>query len=244
MKQLFTSADYAKIHSLVFQPDYPGYKPNVVESPNGDGVLDTEKRYAHVAEKYLFVQTDLTIQHEKKTGLHPNHERDSVLRDYLDKAHELSLEVAIKIGVPRPFWPVKEYGALRVLEYNEKATTAPHKDFDLFTLMLYRNLPEYFKYIDQVNNNTKYEDFETLKSSQKLLKSAQELNAQVHFGDILEEIDPKAFLATPHEVVASGGPWQYSVVYFCVPGHEAVLPSGLTIEKWMIERKNRSRYAR
>jgi hypothetical protein len=213
----------------------------VVESPNGDEVKDTEKRYADVAEKYLdqyLHQPSVTRKTEQTDNYH-------VLSDYLEKAHQLSLEVAIKIGVPKPFWPVKKYGVLRVLEYNDKATTAPHKDFDLFTLMFYRNLPEYFKYIDQLNNNTKYEDFEKMKISKKLLRSAQELNAQVHFGEILEEIDSKAFLATPHEVVSSGGPWQYSVVYFAVPDEQnAVLPSGLSVGEWMAKRKGASRYAR
>jgi hypothetical protein len=256
-KQLFTAADYARIHSIVFSPDYPGYKPEVVESPNGDGVKDTEKRYAHVAEKYLKEYTEYKpfnpnydpssnqlelAKHEYAKSV--RYANAGILKDYLTKAHELSLEVAIKIGVPKPFWPVKKYSALRVLEYNASATTAPHKDFDLFTLMLYRNLPEYFKYIDLVNGKTTYGDFAVLKSSQKLLKSAQELNTQVHFGEILEDIDPKAYKATPHEVVASEGPWQYSCVYFCVPDHEAVLPSGLTVGKWMEIRKGASRYAR
>jgi hypothetical protein len=241
-KQLFTAADYARIHSIVFSPDYPGYKPEVVESPNGDGVKDTEKRYAHVAAKYL----DQYLHQPRDTERMKTEQTDNyhLLSDYLSKAHNLALEVAIKIGVPKPFWPVKKYGALRVLEYNEKATTAPHKDFDLFTLMLYRNLPEYFKYVDLVNGKTTYGDFAVLKSSQKLLKSAQELNAQVHFGEILEEIDPKAYKATPHEVVASEGPWQYSCVYFCIPDHEAKLPSGVIVGQWLQERMSRSRYAK
>src|SRR5690606_726185 len=99
MTQLFTASDYAKLHSIVFQPDYPGYKPDVVESPNGDGKKDDLKRYAHVAEKYL---RDYSLTRR-------------ILEYYLDEAHGLALEVAITIGVPRPFWPVKEYSALRVL---------------------------------------------------------------------------------------------------------------------------------
>lgn len=235
-KQLFTAADYAKLHSIVFQPDYPGYKPNVVEAPNGDGNKDVLKRYAHVAEKYIVdYPRPLDVDWESHC-----YNKD-LLNSYLDKAHELSLEVAISIGVPRPFWPVRKYGALRVLEYDANATTAPHKDFDLFTLMLYRNDEQYFKYLDE---KPTMETIQALTNSDNALKKAQQLNAQIHFGEILEEIDSESFRANKHEVVASGGPCQYSVVYFCIPDWSAVLPSGLTVGKWIDERIKRSRYDR
>ena len=164
MNQLFTASEYAHLHSLVFRNYYPGYKPNVVESPNGDGVKDLDKRYAHVSEKYIGFGCGLN------TGSYP------FLNGCLDRAHNLAMEVAITIGVPREFWPVRKYGALRVLEYNAKATTAPHTDFDLFTLMCYRNLPEYFKYADPRDCN---------KDLSRKLQSARALNDQVHFGEIL-----------------------------------------------------------
>ncbi len=223
MNQLFTPSEYAHLHSLVFRNDYPGYTSNVVEAPNGDGNKDLEKRYAHVAYKYL--ASDSGVDKQTK----------NILTDYLEKAHALAIEVAIAIGVPSAFWPVREYGALRVLEYNSIATTAPHKDFDLFTLMCYRNLPDYFKYISQDASQYK---------KNKALHSAQKLNSQVHFGEILEEIDPDTFQATPHEVVASKGPYQYSVVYFSIPSHDAVLKSGVTVGEWLKERMSRSRYER
>ena len=50
---IFTPSEYYLLSELVFQDWYPGYRKNVVESPNGDGNWDTEKRYAHVAHKYL-----------------------------------------------------------------------------------------------------------------------------------------------------------------------------------------------
>lgn len=223
MNQLFTSSEYAHLHSLVFRDGYPGYKPNVVEAPNGDGNKDLEKRYAHVAYKYLASDSGVDKQDR------------NILTDYLEKAHALAIEVAIAIGVPPAFWPVREHGALRVLEYNSTATTAPHKDFDLFTLMCYRNHPEYFKYIS--GDASQYK-------KNKSLHAAQKLNAQVHFGEILEEIDPETFQATPHEVVASKGPYQYSVVYFSIPRHSVKLPSGLTVGEWLKERMSRSRYER
>lgn len=248
MTQLLTASDYAKIHSLVFRDDYPGYKPNVVESPNGDGKLDTEKRYAHVAQKYLFQQNEYTLKYEKANGFHPSHERDTVLQEYLNKAHDLSIQVAIAIGVPRPFWPVKKYGALRVLEYNGEAVTNPHKDFDLFTLMLYRNDESCFRYLEQPSpggDEADYHEWLSARSkSRASMRAAQQLNSQIHFGEILEEVNPKQWLATPHEVVASGGPWQYSIVYFSIPDHSVMLPSGIDVGEWLRRRMERSRYER
>lgn len=249
MTQLFTASEYAHLHSLVFQPDYPGYKPNVVESPNGDGKKDMEKRYAHVSEKYLFVRTTETINYIKDWGYHPTHERDHQLQNYLNRAHDLAMQVAITIGVPREFWPVRKYSALRVLEYNAEAITNEHTDFDLFTLMCYRNLPEYFrgkmpKLRPDCGNGLRETNFGPINSSEALLAHAKQLNAQLHFGEILEEVDPNTYRATPHEVVASGGPWQYSVVYFAIPDWDSKLPSGVTVGKWLEERISRSRYER
>ncbi len=236
MTQLFNASDYATIHSLVFRDDYPGYKPNVVESPNGDGKLDSLKRYAHVADKYLSEQPDASTYNG----------RDFILSTYLDRAHLLSLEVAISIGVPREFWPVRKYGALRVLEYGTDAVTNPHTDFDLFTLMCYRNLPEYFTYCLPPRDSKRSVWLSGLSREDTAVhrdsaRRAQHLNSQVHFGELLEEIDSRTFKADDHKVIASGGPSQYSIVYFAVPSEEAVLPSGLTVGQWMAERKGRSR---
>jgi hypothetical protein len=126
---MFTQQDYARLHDLVFRPGYPGYRPNVVEIPNGDGKADTEKRFAHVAQKYL------------------NPERPYIECDlwgYLATAHALALRVARALHVPEAFLPRMEFGALRVLEYPIGAVTNLHTDFDLFTLLLYRTRPDRF----------------------------------------------------------------------------------------------------
>jgi isopenicillin N synthase-like dioxygenase len=232
---MFTTEDYRILHRLVFSPDYPGYRPNVVEAPNGDGNKDELKRYSHVSTKWLQVYRDQATRGDGAA------ETSNVLLSYLTEAHELALDMAIQIGVPNAYWPVLENSALRVLEYTPDATTAPHKDFDLFTLMLYRNHPQYFKYLSRANEPS----WDANRSAErgKMLKHAQTLNAQVHFGEILEEISP-VWEATKHEVVASKGPTQYSIVYFCIPSHDAVLPSGITVGKWLDERIARSRYER
>ncbi len=252
MTQLFNASDYATIHSLVFRDDYPGYKPNVVESPNGDGKLDSMKRYAHVAEKYLSHKNTGSLSDYCKSlsdGRGAYNDDMDLLSKYLDRAHLLSLEVAVSIGVPREFWPVRKYGALRVLEYGSNATSAEHTDFDLFTLMCYRNLPEYFTYCLPPKDSKRSAWLKGLTRQDTAVhrdsaRRAQHLNSQVHFGELLEEIDSRTFRADDHKVIASGGPSQYSIVYFCVPDEEAVLPSGLTVGQWMAERKGRSRYDR
>jgi hypothetical protein len=248
---MFTASDYAILHNLVFQSDYPGYKPNVVESPNGDGKLDDLKRYAHVAEKYLLRTSGdsdgLTIG---ACGKSP-YARNKILREYLETAHSKSLEVAVSIGIPPQFWPSKKYSALRVLEYGPYSVTNPHTDFDLFTLMCYRNLPEYFKYCDGDGNlNTGLLDYSRCQQ-EKTLVEAQKLNSQIHFGELMEEIENRIYpgsgrwKAHKHEVVASGlATYQYSIVFFSVPDHSAVLPSGKTVGEWMKERVERSRYER
>jgi hypothetical protein len=210
---MFNAHDYKILSDIVFHideegnPTYPGYRPNVVESPNGDKNWDTEKRYAHVATKYL-------------------EPYNKVLMGYLHRAHNKAMEVAIELGIPKEFWPDIRYGALRVLEYPPGAVTHPHKDFDLFTLMMYRNTPEDFKY---------------LSGKDVFLMEAQQLNDQIHFGEILETLIP-AYKANEHEVVADiFGRTQYSIVYFAIPDRAAVLPTGQTVGEWLEERLSRSR---
>lgn len=211
---MFSEKDYQIISDAVFHKNYPGYRPNVIESPDGDGKWDNDKRYAHIANKYL------------ETYTHPY---CRTLKEYLHQANEKAIQVAIKLGVPKEFWPVKQYSALRVLEYPPGAITNPHYDFDLFTLMCYRNVPEAFRYINPDERGG------------KLLLWANELNRQIHFGEILEFVIP-AYKATRHEVIADPQDrTQYSIVYFAIPDHNAVLPNGITVEAWLAERMERSR---
>lgn len=203
-----TDTDYRALHSIVFQPDYPGYRPNVVESPNGDGKWDREKRYAHIAEKYL----DLMPPSYAKTFLF------SVLFDAVVEAAVLWPD----FGGTSVFHPHYNYSALRILDYPPGATSAPHTDFDLFTLMLYRDQPEKFRYLDGTEPP----------------EAAQKLSPHIHFGELYEELGLGK--ATKHEVVASDVP-QHSIVFFAIPDHAAVLPSGLTVGQWLTERMARSR---
>lgn len=227
---MFTANDYRKLSNIVFQDDYPGYRKNIIESPNGDHNWDTDKRYAHVATKYL------------NTEQYKSNKHRPYLMQLLNTANKKAIEVAIEIGVPKRFWPNVNYGALRVLEYPSGSVTHPHVDFDLFTLMCYRNLQDNFKYIDKIT-----EDQKDIKQF-LVLENARELNHQIHFGEILELINPKAFRATKHEVIAERfDRTQYSIVYFSIPNHNELLPKKLDEEKqisvgeWIEERISRSR---
>lgn len=198
--------DYDRLHNLVFSGGYTGYRPTVTESPNGDGKLDTEKRFAHVATKYR----------------HENARAQMVLDGYLLRAHRLAVEVARALDVPDAFMPRLDYGALRVLEYPPGAISHEHQDFDLFTIMLYRDQPDRF-----------VSDWHGMPAA------VRALNAQCHMGQIGEELG-LGWTATRHSVRPSETT-QRSVVYFAIPDWAAVLPSGLTVGAWLEERLYRSR---
>lgn len=233
---MFTAKDYAMISNIVFQEDYPGYRPNVIESPDGDDKWDDKKRYAHVAEKYLreFRQQGVQgVEGSPGYETYAQHQAN-VLGDYLRQANEKAIEIAVELGVPKEFWPVEQYGALRILEYPPGAVTNPHYDFDLFTLMCYRNIPNDFKYI-RMND-------ETCKETPSDLVYANTLNQQIHFGEILELQMQGVYKATRHRVIADPeSRIQYSIVYFAIPDWETKLPDGQTVGEWLEERLKRSR---
>lgn len=201
------TTSYATLSSIVFSGHYPGYRPDVLEKPHGDERVDAEKRYAHVVEKYL-------------ARLEPTGWERSVLEAALDEAHWLSLRVAKALRVPEAFMPRREHGALRVLEYPVGAISNVHTDFDLFTLMMYRDQPEKFFSAGEVSD------------------AVRALNSQAHLGELAELLGLGR--ATPHLVLASETV-QQSVVYFAIPDHSARLPSGVTVGEWLAERMSRSR---
>lgn len=197
---LFSYADYDRLHSLVFVDGYPGYKPDVREIPNGDGQVDAEKRYAHVALKYL-----TTCRSKAK------------LMPYLRAAHADALYAAKELKVPEAFLPDIRYSALRVLEYPPGAGSAKHTDFDLFSTLLFRD------------------DSKALVLHQD---QAYDFSPGLHIGELGELIGIAP--ATPHHVEPRDEA-QHSIVYFAIPDHGAVLPSGVTVGAWIEERIARSR---
>jgi hypothetical protein len=204
--QIFSKTDYETMHRMVFRPDYLGYKPTVKEIPNGDGNVDADKKFAHIAPKYFRRAAEM-----------------GNLGSYYMRAHALAEGVAEAIGLPKEWWPDIRYGALRILDYPVGATSARHEDFDLFTLMCYRDQPECFK----------SEEVDT-----PVLEQIRKFNPQAHLGQLGQEygLGP----ATPHEVVASEQP-QHSIVYFAIPDHDLKFQSGITVKDWLNERMTRSR---
>lgn len=202
MTTLFTKNDYDALAAIVFRPEYPGNATarGVVEAPNGDGKLDAQKRYAHVAVKYLRQMGDAGMTWGQQIRL----------MGFLDRAHDEAVRVARHSGlIPEAYMPSYEHGALRVLEYPVGVGGEPHTDFDLFTLNLYRD----------VSNPGLPPDL-------------------VHMGEIGELVGCGP--ATPHRVDPLPTP-QHSIVYFAIPDHAAVLPTGVTVGEWIAERIARSR---
>lgn len=205
---MFSDEDYENLHRLAFRPDYPGYKPSVIEIPNGDGKADVAKRYAHVAAKYLETE-------EQKEALLP----------YLFRAHMEAWDIGVALGLPLQFMPDIRYGALRVLEYPPGAISNEHEDFDLFTLMCYRDQPDRF-----VSRHVSIDG--------DALSVLRSFNPQAHLGQLGTEIGLGP--ATPHSVLPSAYT-QRSIVYFAIPDHDSVLPSGVVVRDWLNERMARSR---
>ncbi len=213
-RSVFDEADYDRLHSLVFREDYSGYKPNVAEIPNGDGKVDAEKRYAHVALKYMKTA-------QQKHDLMP----------FLQRAHALAETMGRAMHADK-FMPEMEFGALRVLDYPPGSISNLHTDFDLFTLMCYRDQPE--KFVCQETG-----------SEHLALNDLRRFDAQSHLGEIGELIGWGK--ATPHQVLPSETR-QKSIVYFAIPDHSEILIKAptiygvnTTVGQWLDERVARSR---
>lgn len=240
---------------------YPGYKPAVREAPNGDTKVcpacrgechcvdmgatmaclthagcpchdnckscrgtgrvpnvDASKRYLHIADKY---------------------NPPAWARVYQDVAYAHAARVAEALKVPREFFPVPSAGALRILEYPVGAGSAEHCDFDLFTVLCWRETPE-----DLELTRNRFEPGHAEK-----MRAATELNPGLHIGELGELVGLGP--ATPHRVPAR--PYvQRSIVYFALPDHAAILPGTWihddgsrkpqTVGEWLDERMKRSRY--
>jgi hypothetical protein len=205
-----TARQFEELSTFAFSSQNPGFKPAVIESPNGDGVWDAQKQYAHIALKYFDRCT-------------PSHVRVAYLLA-LDEANRIIRRMGLPAGVV-----AGDDSTLRLLRYPPGATTAPHTDFDLFTLSLYRSHVGAFVY------RQAYEP--------ELLSKARQFSPGIHFGELMTEILGDFHApATRHETVALDVP-SFSAVFFVIPPHEYVLPSGLTVGEWLKERIARSRKA-
>jgi hypothetical protein len=214
----FTATDYEIIHKLVFRPDYPGFRPDVTEIPNGDGRADSEKRYAHVAPKYIF---------DPKCGL--SNSEASILATYYSVGLRKAVNAFESAGGFCDWEPVYDYSSLRILDYPPGAVSNQHRDFDLFTLMLYRDQPDCFRAVEETVS--------------PVLAKLRAVNPQAHLGEIGELLGMGS--ATLHEVLPSATR-QRSMVFFAIPDHAMVLtPSfdghDVTVKEWLNSRMARSR---
>jgi len=200
--------DYKNLADFAFSEQNPGFKPKEIESPNGNGVWDESKRYTHIAPKYFRQVLELV---------------PPIVIELYAKAINECIRVCNAIELPHQFWPGPD-STMRLLDYPPGASTAPHTDFNLFTLCLYRDDMDAFKYLGGEGD--------------PLLKKAREISPGIHFGEMMTEINGAQ--ATGHEVVGTDKP-QRSIVFFMVPRHSATLPSGKTVGQWIEERKRRSR---
>lgn len=224
---MFTEQDHTELADIIFNtPGYTGYKPDVIESPAGDGKLDDKKRYGHAAVKYM--NSELSV------------EKFHRLLVAMNRAHCLAEQVAHELNVPEEFWPSFDYSALRVLEYPPGAISNPHKDYDLFTLHLYRDRPEGFVRRDAPETDR--------------LRRARRLNKGLHLGRIGEmvglgeaeehEVVPVMHEAAWYQECAPGYAPQRAIVYFVMPDFDAVLPSGETVRSWVTRLTEKTRVPR
>lgn len=268
---IFTRADWDRLATLFYgvvregellaPPEpYSGYKPGTFEAPNGDtkvcptctnGVqsvgmtafnpsglrtceacrgtgrvpnVDAQKKYLHVADKYT--------------------DAPAWARAYHDRAYAHACRVANALGVPAVYYPRPEFGALRVLEYPPGAGGAEHTDFDLFSVVCWRETPAD---LERVPPNASTPG---LFAHVATRREAEALSPGLHIGEIGELVGLGP--ATPHRVPAR--PYvQRSIVYFAIPDHAAFLPRivpepswamgrPVTVGAWLAERMARSRY--
>lgn len=110
----FTGQDFAQLALAAFSRDYSGYRPKVIEIPNGDGRADRTKHYAHIALKYS---------------------PPPILEAAFWRAFAIAQDFSSTIKL------APKECALRVLRYPPGAGSEYHTDFDLFTVNLWRSHP-------------------------------------------------------------------------------------------------------
>jgi isopenicillin N synthase-like dioxygenase len=208
---IFSPSEFDSLRALAFQPDYAGYRPNVKEIPNGDGKVDAEKRFSHVASKYL------------------RGDSDSRLWQALYRCHDRAMQVANLLDLPSEWRPNLNASALRVLEYPPGAGSERHTDFDLFTLLAYRDPLE----------GLEIEGDPLAQERPEVERTLQQLAPGLHFGELAEFL-PEPIAANPHYVDPMNR-WQFSAVYFALPHPETKLPDGRLVSGWLAERIARSR---
>ncbi len=220
---IFDRRSYDILALEAFQPSYAGYRPHVTENPNGDGKEDAGKRYSHIALKY----------NPSKRML-----------GFLAAAHFEACRVAEALRVPAEFYPRVEDATLRILEYPPGCGSETHTDFDLFTILCYRETPQDLKLTSGHLGGSPVDS-----TGYDRVDEARKIDPFFHVGEIGEIVGLGP--ATPHCVVPRDYV-QRSIVCFAMPSHKARFPQSRTdvdegawhgrrVGDWLAERKERSR---
>jgi hypothetical protein len=195
---IFSRTDYEILSVFAFNKDYPGFRPHVTELPNGDGKQDVGKKYSHIAMKYLTRDT----------------KEDLILKGFLAAAHFEACRVAEALQVPAEYYPRVADGTLRILEYPAGVGSEEHTDFDLFTILCYRET--------HTDLQLTLRDWAP-KKGPDTIEAARMIDPHMHIGELGELVGLGP--ATPHRVVAR--PYvQRSIVYFAMSDHNAELAKG------------------
>lgn len=150
-----------------------------------------------------------------KRYAHVNPHRYSHSQDmiaYYWREFALAERVSAELHLPPP----GPDSTLRFLEYPPGVGGERHTDFSLFTRLCYQS-----------------------RTGLVVEGPKEECEPLLHIGEIAQLIRP-TLVANPHYVEA-GSALRRSVVFFAIPRHEYMLPSGLTVGEWIAERKARSR---
>jgi len=109
---------FQAIHDEMFSPGWPGFRPEVHEAPNSDGVVDRGKLYSHAS----YTRTP-TMSLYVTRALH----RGQLMATELARYHNLPD-------------PCSHTSTLRALYYPPGVGGNRHTDFDLVTVTLYRSV--------------------------------------------------------------------------------------------------------
>lgn len=152
--------EFNELAHLAFDSEWPGFNPETLEVPNGDGKVDTGKWYSHVAYKYFTARWD------------GGDVRFDPLRVAYMRCMFLAKRVHRRLGLPQELTPNYYSSCLRFLRYPPGTGSHQHTDFDLFTLSLYRSDPT-----------------KLVRGLAGLHEGDDDISPGIHFGELAEEFD-------------------------------------------------------
>lgn len=206
--------DYDYLAAAMFNPSWPGYRPDVAEAHPLTGVVDRGKRYAHLHAKYLARAPE---NYPRSTHM--------TLETLLMLCTGEARQVAFRLGLPKRLWPDPRYSTVRIIEYPPMVGSGEHTDQDLFTIHLWRD-PNPGGFV------------RTGPGAEGVSEALDKAYPGLHLGEMAEV----AFLgiATPH-LVQPLLRAQRSIVFFAIPDLEAELLPGLKVGPWLEKRMARAR---